>query len=154
VSVSNPRRITLADAVRLEFERTHPNGKNTLLCVGLCRRRKDREDFRETPWHGRAASCKSCETFPGPAGRTLWQLEYNERREWELEQAREKLRAWQRYAHHLRFQLLIARIPKTADAITERERPFVEAIERRTTVLSAAWADAWSRVTEEIAREQ
>ncbi|WP_326812121.1 hypothetical protein [Streptomyces scopuliridis] len=47
---------TLADAVRAQFERDHPRGKNTLLCVGLCRQRKDREDFRETPWHGRAAN--------------------------------------------------------------------------------------------------
>ena len=133
---------TLSDAVRLEFERTHPNGKNTLLCVGLCRRRKDREDFRETPWHGRAASCKSCETFPGPAGRTLWQLEYDDRREWELEQAREKLRAWRRYAHHLRFQLLIARIPKSADVVREAEAPLVAAVDRRRQVFSVVLARA------------
>ncbi|MFJ9213026.1 hypothetical protein [Streptomyces sp. NPDC102264] len=93
---------TLADAVRAQFERDHPNGKNTLLCVGLCRRRKDREDFREMPWHGRAASCVRCETFPGPAGRSLWQTEYDARIHWELEQARAKLHMYQRYASWLK----------------------------------------------------
>ncbi|MCQ6554762.1 hypothetical protein NPS70_16375 [Streptomyces sp. C10-9-1] len=86
---------TLADAVRDAFERAHPRGKNTLLCVGLCRRRKDREDFRETPWHGRAASCTSCEGGS-------WRTHHSERTLWELEQAREKLRMWHRYAYVLR----------------------------------------------------
>ncbi|WP_369147073.1 hypothetical protein [Streptomyces sp. R44] len=93
------RYITLADAVRLEFERTHPGGKNTLLCVGLCRRRLDREDFRETPWHGRAASCRRCEGF-----RYVDVL--REQITWELVQAREKLRAYQRYAQTLRLERL------------------------------------------------
>ncbi|MEV4939591.1 hypothetical protein [Streptomyces zaomyceticus] len=80
-----------------EDDRSH------LLCVGLCRRRKPREEFRETPWHGRAASCIRCETFPGPAGRSQWQTEYEERIRWELVQAREKLRMYQRHVQRLRL---------------------------------------------------
>lgn len=95
---------TLADAIAAQFERDHPNGKNTLLCVGLCRRRKPRDDFRTTPWYGKAAECIRCETFPGPAGRSLWWIEYDARTEWNLEQAREKLRMYQRYAQRLRAE--------------------------------------------------
>ncbi|MFD7776636.1 hypothetical protein [Streptomyces sp. NPDC059753] len=86
---------TLADAVRLEFERSHPHGKNTLFCE-QCRRRLDREDFRETPWHGRAARCQRCE------GHTWAELRH-EHTLWELGQAREKLHAYQRYAAFLKY---------------------------------------------------
>lgn len=86
---------TLADAVRDRFKRTHPRGKNTLKCTS-CYRRKDREDFREQPWHGRAARCMHCE------GDQWWER-HNARAYWELEQAREKLRAYQRYAAHLKY---------------------------------------------------
>ncbi|WDM16716.1 hypothetical protein J3S85_37760 [Streptomyces lavenduligriseus] len=79
---------TLADAVRAEFERAHPRGKNTLLCL-RCRRRKDREDFRETPWHGRASECTRCE------GWTYWD-EVRARTQWQLEQARETARGLRR----------------------------------------------------------
>lgn len=84
--------ITLADAIRREFERTHPNGKNTLKCTS-CYHRKDRLDFRETPWHGRAAACMRCE-----GSRTLWR---QEQIWWELGQTREKVRAYQRYVRHI-----------------------------------------------------
>ncbi|WP_425837397.1 hypothetical protein [Streptomyces fractus] len=86
---------TLADAVREQFERDHPRGRNTLLCE-QCRRRKDRMAFRETPWHGRAARCMSCE------GEQWWKSRH-ERAYWELAQAREKLRAYQRYAAFLKY---------------------------------------------------
>ena len=75
---------TLADAIRDQFNRTHPHGKNTLLCE-QCRRTKDRGDFRETPWHGRAHACKSCE---GMRWTDLVRLQ----QEWELEQARDVAR--------------------------------------------------------------
>lgn len=79
---------TLADAIQAQFERDHPNGRGTLLCVH-CRRRKSRTDFRETPWHGRAAACKSCE------GMTWLALQYEELR-WKLEQERERTRGLRR----------------------------------------------------------
>ncbi|MFF1684482.1 MULTISPECIES: hypothetical protein [unclassified Streptomyces] len=86
---------SLADAVREQFERDHPRGKNTLLCA-QCRRRLDREDFRETPWHGRAARCTRCEGGG-------WHRIQDERIRWELAQAREKLHAYQRFAAHLKY---------------------------------------------------
>ncbi|MGW0468308.1 hypothetical protein ACWDX6_24035 [Streptomyces sp. NPDC003027] len=100
-----------------EDDRTH------LLCVGLCRRRKPREEFRETPWHGRAASCKRCETFPGPTGRSLWHVEYDERREWELVQAREKLRMYQRYAQRLRLERIFRSTVTSEEAFSAAMAP-------------------------------
>lgn len=125
---------TLADAIRDQFERDHPRGRNTLLC-GWCRRRKDHNDFRETPWHGRAAACKPCEGGG-------WHKLQDERVRWELEQAREKLRAYQRYAARLKFRLLLATAPKSADLLRAYEAPFVDAIERA----QRRWAPAWAEV--------
>jgi hypothetical protein len=59
-----------------------------LKCV-RCYRRKPRTDFRETPWHGRAAACQSCERF------TFWDL-HSARAQWQLEQARETARGLRR----------------------------------------------------------
>lgn len=109
---------TLADAIRNEFERTHPRGKNTLLCVGLCRRRKDREDFRETPWHGRAASCKSCEGW-------RYRDELYERQRWALEQERAKVVMLIRHVQRLRLQRIVERAPSLfylTDSMPEPER--------------------------------
>ena len=94
---------TLADAIRAEFERTHPNGKNTLLCE-QCRRRLDREDFRETPWHGRAHACKSCEGM-------RWVDELRLRQTWELEQERAKVVMLVRHVQRLRLQRIVERAP-------------------------------------------
>jgi hypothetical protein len=94
---------TLADAIRDEFERTHPRGKSTLLCE-QCRRRKDRNDFRETPWHGRAACCKSCEGM-------RWVDELRLRQTWELEQERAKVVMLVRHIQRLRLQRIIERAP-------------------------------------------
>ncbi|WP_405927887.1 hypothetical protein OG554_03560 [Streptomyces griseus] len=87
---------TLADAIRAQFERDHPGGKNTLKCTS-CYRRADREEFRELPTHGRAPACMRCE------GRS-WRRYDDARTRWELEQAREKLRMYQRYAQRLRAE--------------------------------------------------
>lgn len=100
-----------------EDDRTH------LLCAGLCRRHRPREEFRETPWHGRAASCIRCETFPGPAGRSQWQIEHEERIRWELAQAREKLRAYQRYAQTLRLDRIDRIQIQTVTGLVIREVP-------------------------------
>lgn len=101
---------TLADAIRADFDRRHPRGKNTLLCVGLCRRRKDREEFRETPWHGRAASCLDCE------GRR-YSTVVNERAHWQLQQERERVRALRRLVSHQRIKLLLRpAVASAADA--------------------------------------
>ncbi|MFE5828710.1 hypothetical protein ACFQ8W_00315 [Streptomyces sp. NPDC056508] len=87
---------------RIHELRKYDKDPTALLCIGLCRRRRPREEFRETPWHGRAAECIRCETFPGPAGRSLWQIKQDERTHWEYAQTREKLRMYQRYARTLR----------------------------------------------------
>lgn len=91
--------ITLADAVRAQFERDHPHGKNTLLC-DRCRRRKDRTDFRETPWHGRAADCRDCE-------RMRYTDELNIRDRWLLEQERARSRMLLRHVQRLRLQRIL-----------------------------------------------
>ncbi|WP_158943562.1 hypothetical protein [Streptomyces sp. NRRL S-378] len=139
---ANPRRYTLADAVRDDFERRHPGGKNTLLCVGLCRRRRDREDFRETPWHGRAADCRTCEGGG-------WEYERAQRTYWELAQAREKLRAYQRYARALRFRLLLKSGPTSAEALTVYEKPLYDALERAVSRQVHAWASVVGTVLRE-----
>ncbi|WP_435613274.1 hypothetical protein [Streptomyces sp. bgisy159] len=59
-----------------------------LKCV-RCYFRKPRTDFRETPWHGRAAACESCERF------TYWDR-LLARTQWELEQSRERTRGLRR----------------------------------------------------------
>ncbi|MFF6928332.1 hypothetical protein [Streptomyces californicus] len=87
---------TLADAIRDQFERDHPGGKNTLKCTS-CRRRRDRQEFRKLPSHGRAPRCKGCE------GEQWWLIHWA-RTGWELEQARERLRMYQRYAQRLRAE--------------------------------------------------
>ncbi len=56
--------------------------RTALRCAGLCRRRKARREFRETPWHGRAAACKFCDHYADERKHT-----------WELEQARGRTRA-------------------------------------------------------------
>ncbi|MFF1625589.1 hypothetical protein [Streptomyces sp. NPDC058272] len=109
---------TLADAIRDAFERAHPRGKNTLLCVGLCRRRKDRGDFRETPWHGRAAECKSCEGL-------RYRDELYEQQRWELEQQRTKVLMLIRHIQRLRLQRIVERAPSLfylTDSMPEPER--------------------------------
>ncbi|MFD4234278.1 hypothetical protein [Streptomyces sp. NPDC058542] len=128
---------TLADAIRDQFERDHPGGKNTLLCVGLCRRRKDRNDFRETPWHGRAAACLNCEGY-GIGGARLWDRTYNDRVAWNLEQAREKLRMYQRYAQRLRAERyagsplrIVLGGPTSADLFEAHEAPWRRLVEAR-----------------------
>ncbi|MFD4699792.1 hypothetical protein [Streptomyces niveus] len=131
---------THMDRYRYERDRT------ALLCVGLCRRRKPREDFRELPTHGRAASCKSCE------GHT-WRHTYDDRVQWELEQARQKLRMYQRYAARLRLRLILASAPRTADVIRAYEQPFVDAVEQSmrklSPVISQALSEAHTRSQED-----
>lgn len=90
-----PRSYSLADAIRDEFERTHPRGKNTLLCLS-CRRRLDREDFRETPWHGRAADCQRCEGM-----RYLDTV--RELYAWQLDQERARVRGLRRGLRSARY---------------------------------------------------
>ncbi|MYW28335.1 hypothetical protein [Streptomyces sp. SID2119] len=142
---------TLADAIRAQFERDHPNGKNTLLCVG-CRRRKDRKDFRETPWHGRAAACLDCEGY-GIGGDRLWDRTYNDRTAWNLEQAREKLRMYQRYAAKLRAErydgawvAAFAAVGQTsADAFRAHEAPWRRLVEARRQKWAPLIAEALSK---------
>ncbi len=123
---------TLADATRDEFERKHPRGKNTLKCT-QCHRRKDREDFRETPWHGRAAACQRCE------GVTWMVLQY-ERQRWALEQEREKTRMLRRHIQRLRFRRLLTSVPSSADTLRAVEQPYMDALERAHLRMSAALA--------------
>jgi hypothetical protein len=124
MTVANPRRTTVAVAPEL-------------LCVGLCRRRKPRTEFRETPWHGRAARCLRCESWS--SGEARAKEEY-ERQAWELAQAREKLRTYQRYARALKLRLLMKSIPPSADVLTAQEKPFYDALERAVVRQTHAWA--------------
>ncbi|MFC8583206.1 hypothetical protein ACFUGD_01310 [Streptomyces sp. NPDC057217] len=94
-------------------------------------RRRPREEFRETPWHGRAASCIRCETFPGPAGRSQRQIEQEERTHWEHAQTRAKLRMYQRYAQTLRLERIprkimfgMGPIPSTWEEFSARMAPY------------------------------
>ncbi|MGW2950757.1 hypothetical protein [Streptomyces eurythermus] len=80
---------TLADAIRDGFARDHPGNRGVLKCTS-CYRRKDRNDFRETPWHGRAAACLRCEGAD-------WMTYRYEALLWTLEQEREKNRALRRH---------------------------------------------------------
>ncbi|MET9480964.1 hypothetical protein [Streptomyces sp. NPDC006638] len=136
--------VTLADATRHGFERTHPRGKNTLLCVGLCRQRKDRLDFRELPTHGRAASCMSCEGY-------TWRHTYDDRVQWQLDQAREKLRMYQRYAAFLKYANFRPRYvmgldaSTSADAFRAYESPYRAVLERSARKWTAAWYEALSK---------
>ncbi|MFJ3084450.1 hypothetical protein ACIPJG_32500 [Streptomyces halstedii] len=136
---------TLADAIRDQFERDHPHGKNTLFCADGCRRVKDRLDFRETPWHGRAARCLDCEGYGIGGGSSLWKREIEERTRWDLEQAREKLRMYQRYAQWLRLQRLLAVAPRTADVMRAGEQPYVGAVEAGMRKWSPLWTQALSK---------
>lgn len=135
---------TLADLINREFERTHPRGKNVLLCVGLCRRRKDRTEFRELPTHGRAASCKSCEGY-------TWRRTYDDRVQWELDQAREKLRMYRRYVTVLKFAhfqpryVMGVEAPTSADAFRAHQQPYVDALERSARKWTPAWSEAFSK---------
>lgn len=76
---------------------SRPEGRTvtTLKCVN-CLRRKPRTEFRETPWHGRAAACGRCE------GVTWMVLQYEQQR-WALEQEREKTRMLRRHIQRLRY---------------------------------------------------
>ncbi|MDX2794025.1 hypothetical protein [Streptomyces scabiei] len=123
---------TLADAIRAQFERDHPNGKNTLLC-DQCRRRKDRECFRETPWHGRAAACRSCEGF-------RWVDHLYAEQCWELEQERQKTRMLIRHISRLRFRRALTSAPSSADALRAYEQPYYDALERAHRRWSVALA--------------
>ncbi|MGI5404155.1 hypothetical protein ACQEVG_32835 [Streptomyces sp. CA-135486] len=139
-----------------EFERAHPNGKDTLLCVGLCRRRKDRLDFRELPTHGRAASCKSCE------GDT-WRLSQRERTYWELEQARQKLRMYQRFAQRLKLErldslpvrfVLSMDHPTSGDVFRAYERPYADALELHRQRWASVFSEALSKAHTDIEEER
>jgi hypothetical protein len=117
----------------------HARDRTALLCTGLCRRHKPREEFRETPWHGRAAACIRCETFPGPAGKSLWQIDYDDRLHWELEQTRQKLHMYQRYAQRLKAEryggypvrIALGMGQTSGEFIRAYEAPFMDAVERR-----------------------
>ncbi|MER5501348.1 hypothetical protein ABT096_29665 [Streptomyces sp. NPDC002561] len=129
---------------RRRYERTE------LKCVA-CYRHKPRDDFRETPWRGRAARCISCETFPGPAGRSLWPVEYDARVQWELEQAREKLRMYQRFAARLKAERYIPQRvvlgmdqPTHTDAFRTRLRPWERVMEARRRKWAPLVAEAFS----------
>ncbi|MGW1547491.1 hypothetical protein [Streptomyces sp. NPDC002346] len=130
-----------------EQRRRHARARTALLCVGLCRRRKPREEFRETPWHGRAARCYSCE-----AGG--WAKEREERTYWELEQAREKLRMYQRYAQRLKAQrydgpplriVMGMDAPTSGDLLRAYEAPWKDFVEERRR--------KWAPLVEEALRK-
>ena len=69
--------------------------RTALRCAGLCNRRKAREEFRETAWHGRSSRCRDCED-----GRA-WDITYNERQSWLLQQERERTQMLRRHVARL-----------------------------------------------------
>lgn len=90
----------------------------TALRCASCHWRKSRADFRETPWHGRAADCKSCEGM-------RWVDELRLRQTWELEQERAKVVMLVRHIQRLRLQRIIERAPLLhflTDPMPEPER--------------------------------
>ncbi|MFI9123855.1 hypothetical protein ACIGW0_31440 [Streptomyces bikiniensis] len=115
------------------------NDRTHLLCVGLCRRRRPRTEFRETPWHGRAAECIRCETFPGPAGRSQRQIEEDAKARWVQEQTEERLRMYRRYVHRLRWARFARPTVTSAEVVSEalaHHRAVEDACRLR-------WAMAW-----------
>ncbi|MFJ9694918.1 hypothetical protein [Kitasatospora sp. NPDC101183] len=80
-----------------EYLERHARDDLTALKCMSCRRRRTRTDFREMPWHGRAAACRSCEG----TDRYLWLVD---RRRWEMSQEREKVRALRRGLSLMRGQ--------------------------------------------------
>lgn len=75
---------------------------SALLCTGLCRRRKPRSEFRETPWHGRAAECNYCESFGRDCGAEWSERVWAARQSWLLEQERQRTRMLRRHIERLR----------------------------------------------------
>ncbi|MFE7624272.1 hypothetical protein [Streptomyces sp. NPDC057509] len=144
---------TLADAVRAQFERDHPHGKNTLFCADGFRRVKDRLAFRETPWHGRAARCLNCEGYGIGGGNSLWKREIEERTLWELEQARIMLGMYRRYVGRLRAErydgawvaAFAATGPTSADVFEAYEAPWKRAVEARRQKWAPVIAEALSK---------
>lgn len=134
---------TLADALRADFERRHPRGKNTLLCVGLCRQRLDRKDFRETPWHGRAAACRRCEGM-------RYLDECRELYAWQLIQEREKGRALRRYVRHLRLRALLRPAVTSTEAFAAYEAPYRARMGERQQRFASAIDAALKEMTVKI----
>lgn len=102
-----------------------------LYCV-RCLLRKPRTDFRETPWHGRAAACMRCEAF-------RYVDELFERQRWQLEQERAKVRMYRRYVSYLQFRRLLelAQV-STADAARAVEEPYRRVLARHTVRMARA----------------
>ncbi|MEU3986101.1 hypothetical protein AB0F77_39595 [Streptomyces sp. NPDC026672] len=113
---------TLADAIRAQFDRDHPGNRGVLKCTS-CYRSKNREEFRETPWHGRAAACRRCE------GMRLTD-EYALRDRWLLEQERAKVRMLVRHVQRLRLQRILTPTVRSADAFRAHHQPYYDAVER------------------------
>lgn len=105
------------------------NDRTALYCTGLCYRRKPRDQFRETAWHGRAARCRDCE------GGRAWDISYNERQAWLLEQERARTRMLRRHITRLNLRLLMATAPTSADALRCEEKPLLDKAQR----ISASW---------------
>jgi NAD-dependent SIR2 family protein deacetylase len=95
----------------------------TRLKCTRCLRRKPREEFRETPWHGRAAACQECERF-----RRIDHL--YERQRWELEQQREKVRMLIRHVQRLRLQRMLRPAVTSGEAFEAYHQPYYDAVER------------------------
>ncbi|MEV4037704.1 hypothetical protein [Streptomyces umbrinus] len=110
---------TLAYVLRTRYD----NDPTALLCVGLCRRRKPRIDFRETPWHGRAAECARCEGL-------RYVDEIRIRQTWELEQERAKVRMLVRHIQRLRHQRILTPMVRSADVFEAYHQPYYDALER------------------------
>ncbi|MFG2292028.1 hypothetical protein [Streptomyces sp. NPDC048603] len=104
----------------------NPADRTALFCAG-CHRHRPRDEFRKTPWHGRAARCERCESW---SSGEAWANRQVARQAWDLEQAREKLRAKSRYIRALQLRALIASAPSSADALEAALVPYYDALSR------------------------
>jgi hypothetical protein len=100
----------------------HRDDPTALLCAS-CHWRKPRDEFRETPWHGRAAACKSCEGMH-------YTDEIRIRQAWLLEQEREKTVMLVRHIQRLRMQRVLTPLVRSGDAFVEAHQPYYDALER------------------------
>ncbi|MFJ3588606.1 hypothetical protein ACIQUY_04860 [Streptomyces sp. NPDC090231] len=127
-------------------------GRTDLRCA-MCLFHKPREKFRETPWHGRAARCLHCEGGDYLTG-NRWEMEQRAFTLWQLEQTRQKLRAYQRYAQALRLQRLVDTAPSSGDAFRAHLRPWERVVEARRRKWAPLVAEALCKAHTQIEEER
>ncbi|MFD8315916.1 hypothetical protein [Kitasatospora purpeofusca] len=109
------------------------NDRTALKCP-RCYRRRPRLEFRETPWHGRAASCKQCEGFDY---RRVWVDDVR----WRLAQEQERVRGLRRGLEAVRRQrdaVHDAVHVADEDDVTDWQRGYRACAERAVSALNGS----------------